>query len=73
MKTYPKSDGQGKLHSHSNHKFSNLSSIVKSLASRSLSGRGLDIKVHQHYGFWLHLLWKWKRNIKICKLSENCF
>jgi hypothetical protein len=66
MESYRKSTGQGRLHSHSYHRISNLSSIVKRLASRSLTGQGLGIKVHQHYGFRLHLVWEWKRNIKNC-------
>jgi len=32
-------------------------SIVDRLAARSLTGRGLDIHVHQHFGYRLHLEW----------------
>ena len=32
-------------------------SIVDRLAARSLTGRGLDIHVHQHFGLRLHLQW----------------
>ena len=32
-------------------------SIVDRLAARSLTGRGLHILVHQHYGYRLHLEW----------------
>jgi hypothetical protein len=71
METYWKSNGQGKLHSHSHHRVSNLSSIVEGLVSRSLTVRGLDIEVHQHYGFRLHLLWKC--NEKNCTRLEYCF
>jgi hypothetical protein len=71
METYRKSNSQGKLHSHSHHRISNLSSIVERLVSWSLTGRGLDITVHQHYGFRLHLLWKC--NGKSCKRLESCF
>jgi hypothetical protein len=73
MESYRMSTGQGRPHLHSHHRISNLSSIVKRLASRSLTGRGLDIKVHQHYGFRLHLVWEWKRDAQNCKPSESCF
>ena len=52
---YHESDGQGKLHSHSHHR------IYTGLSSRSLTGRGLDIKIHQHHGYRLHILWEWDR------------
>ena len=32
-------------------------SIVDRLAARSVTGRGLQILVHQHYGYLLHLEW----------------
>jgi len=32
-------------------------SIVDRLASRSLTGRGLHILIHQHFGYSLHLQW----------------
>ena len=35
----------------------NRLSIVDRLAARSLTGRGLQILVHQHYGYRLHLEW----------------
>ena len=49
-----RSIGQGNFHSQFNH---DGTSIVKRLASRSLTGRGLQIKIHQHIGYRLHLLW----------------
>lgn len=64
-----KSNSQGNLHSHSHHMISGSSSIVKRLASQSLTGRGLSTRVHQHYGFKLHLVWKSTRN---CVTSETC-
>jgi len=33
------------------------SSIVQRLAKRSISGRGLNVRVHQHHGWRLHLEW----------------
>ena len=70
---YHESDGQGKLHSHSHHRiYTGLSSIVQRLISRSLTGRGLDIKIHQHHGYRLHILWEWDRK-KNCKPLESCF
>ena len=46
--------GQGNFNSKFNH---DGTSIVKRFASRSLTGRGLQIKIHQHIGYRLHLLW----------------
>jgi len=49
-----RSIGQGNFHS----KFKHVgTSIVKKLASRSLTGRGLQIQEHQHIGYRLYLLW----------------
>jgi len=39
-------------------------SIVKRLAYRSLTGRGLHIHIHQHLGYRLHLVWDTTRNGK---------
>ena len=49
-----RSIGQGNVYSKFNH---DGTSIVKRFASRSLTGRGLQIKIHQHIGYRLHLLW----------------
>jgi len=49
-----RSIGQGNFHSKFN---TDGTSIVKKLASRSLTGRDLQIKIHQHIGYRLHLLW----------------
>jgi len=46
--------GQGNFNSKFNH---DGTSIVKRLASRSLTGRGLQIHIHQHIGYRLHLVW----------------
>ena len=40
----------------------NRLSIVDRLAARSLTGQGLRVRVHQHYGYRLHLQWKGNRN-----------
>jgi len=49
-----RSIGQG----HFNSKFNpDGTSIIKKLASRSITGRGLQIKIHQHIGYRVHLLW----------------
>jgi len=49
-----RSIGQGNFHSKFNH---DGTSIVKRLASRSLTGRILHIHIHQHIGYRLHLIW----------------
>ena len=49
-----RSSGQGKFSSKLNQ---DGTSIVKRLASRSLTGRGLQIHIHQHVGYRLHLVW----------------
>ena len=49
-----RSIGQGHFHSKFNP---NGTSIIKKLASRSITGRGLQIKIHQHIGYRVHLLW----------------
>jgi hypothetical protein len=73
MESYRRSNGQGILHSHSQHAFSNLPSIVERLASRSVTGRGLGIEVHQHCGFRLHILWVYRRDVTHYKPIESCF
>ena len=45
-------------HALSTHRLS----IVGRLASRSLTGRGLQILVHQHFGYRLHLEWSGNTN-----------
>ena len=37
--------------------FPHIASIVDRLAARSLTGRGLHILIHQHFGYRLHLEW----------------
>jgi hypothetical protein len=53
------SDGQGFIPSKSPSVSISTGdyNIVTRLVSRSLTGRGLQIQVHQHYGFRLHLVW----------------
>jgi hypothetical protein len=62
MKTeYVKSTGQGNLFSKLDPKiFENNTCIISRLQSRSLTGRNLQIKVHEHFGHWLYLLWQTK-------------
>jgi hypothetical protein len=73
MESYRRSNGQGILHSHSQHAFSNLPSTVEKLASRSVKGRGLGIEVHQPCGFRLHMLWVCRREVTHYKSLELCF
>jgi hypothetical protein len=49
MTNYINSTGQGNLFSKFHHKiFKNNTSIISRPQSRTLTGRGLQIKVHQH-------------------------
>jgi len=50
--------GQANLRSPLNLRRQVGSSIVQRLATRSVSGRGLGVRVHQHFGFRLHLEWQ---------------
>jgi hypothetical protein len=65
-----KNQGQGNLHSQPRHLISRSSSIVARLVSRSITGRRLDLQVHQHNGYGLHLVWEHKKS-EIC--FERCF
>jgi hypothetical protein len=60
MKTiYFKSTGQGNLFSKLEHKiFENNTCIISRLQSRTLTGRNLQIQVHQHFRYRLHMVWK---------------
>jgi hypothetical protein len=60
MKTdFQKSKGQGNLISNSNRKiFRNNFSIISRLHARSLTGRNLQMQVHQHLGYGLHMVWQ---------------
>jgi len=51
--------GQGNLYSDLSHGLSSDgTSIIKSLASRSLAGRGLGIDVQKHIPMQLRLYWR---------------
>jgi hypothetical protein len=63
MKTnLQKSFGQGHQSSKLEHNIfkNNSSSIVSRLHSRTLTGRNLQIQIHQHFGYRLHMVWKTK-------------
>jgi len=67
---FHRSNGQGNLHSKmTNRIFSNGPSIVSRLISRSITGQSLNLKVHEHYGLRLHLVW---RTHKHDDSSERC-
>jgi hypothetical protein len=57
--TGTRSTGQGFQSSHSTRTLTAASrfSVVRRLAARSLSGDGLHIRTHQHFGLKLHLVW----------------
>ena len=48
-------------------------SIVDRLASRSLTGRPLQILVHQHFGYRLHLEWSANNNANSDRFLERRF
>jgi hypothetical protein len=57
--TFQRSKGQGHPGSHYCHTLSNagVSNIVWMLMSRSVTGRQLPIRIHQHFVQRLHLVW----------------
>jgi len=62
--------GQGKVCARLGPKMTGgSSSILARLSSRSLTGQGLRIDVHQHYGFSFHLNWAF---IKDGVARETC-
>jgi hypothetical protein len=69
MKTsFSKSNGQGNLSPKLGPRiFEIISSIVSRLQSTTLTGRGIQIQVHQHFGYKLHLVW----DIKNKKRRQN--
>jgi len=53
-----RSVGQGNFYSKLSHKItSDRTSVIKRLASRSLTGQGLQMRIHQHIWFKLHVVW----------------
>ena len=68
--SFHRSNGQGNLHSKmTNRIFSNSPSIVSRLISLSIIGQSLNVKVYQHYGVRLHVVW---RTHKYGDSSERC-
>jgi len=60
------SAGRGNTHSLLCRRFStNRLSIVDIFTARSVTGHGLQILVHQHYGYRLHLEWKGGTNVSL--------
>jgi hypothetical protein len=54
-----RSMGQGNFHSELSRRISsNGTSIIKRLASCPLTGQNLKIKIRQHIGFEVHLVWQ---------------
>jgi len=54
---------------------SSRTSIVQRLASRTLAGQSLGIRIHQHIGFQLHLVWHIadSNNYKSLRCIERVF
>jgi hypothetical protein len=69
---FKKSFGQGQQSSKFERIIfkNNSSSIVSRLHSRSLTGRNMQIQIHQHCGYRLHMVWKTKNQNNIS--SEKC-
>jgi len=65
MANFTRSTGQGNLFSRVP---SYSSSVVIGLHFRVLTGRSLNINVHQHLGYRLHLVWNSNKN---CVTSER--
>jgi len=55
---FQRSTGQGRIHSKTSTTISSNNPIVSRLFSRSITGRNLNIKIHQHFGKTIHLVWK---------------
>ena len=56
---FHRSTGQGSLHSKMSTTISsNNPSIFSRLFSRSVTGRNLNIQIHQHFSKTIHLVWK---------------
>jgi hypothetical protein len=56
--TEPRAGGVGRPHSLRARKISaHRPSIVDCLAARSVTGQSLDIRVHQHVGYRVHIDW----------------
>jgi hypothetical protein len=71
IKNLQKSFGQGHKSSKLEHTIfkNNSSSIVSRLQSRTLTGRNLQIQIHQHFGYRLQMVWKTKNKKQS---SERC-
>ena len=65
MNTQNKSIGQGNLRSYL-HLRPAGSSVVQRLSTRSITGRGMELNVHQHVGFRLHLEWQNENKTRRC-------
>jgi len=66
--TPTRSVGQADFSKSSRTNASNGASIVHKLASRSLTGNGLRIHIHQHAGFKVYLVWHVFNKQKISKM-----
>jgi len=67
-----RSVGQGNLYSKLSQRVtSDGTSVIKRLTSRSLMGQGLQIQIHQHIGFELHLVWHVTSNGKKSSCIER--
>jgi hypothetical protein len=66
--TFRRSKGQGRLKFNSCHTLSTAgaSNIVRMPMSRSVTGRQLPIRIHQHFGQRLHLVWHTPTKTNYC-------
>jgi hypothetical protein len=75
MTNFQKSTGQSNLFLNSDHNiFRKNSSIISRLNATSLTGRNLQIQVHQHLGYRLHMVWEanCKKYPSSSSSSERC-
>jgi hypothetical protein len=57
MSAVTKSNGQGAPHSRTSA-MATSASVIQRLQQQSISGRNLDVWVHQHFGYMMHYIWK---------------
>lgn|SRR5215469_1274735 len=73
MEVFKRSIGQGNLFSIPSHAVSDACgpTVVHRLISRTLTGRGLHVRVHQHFAHHLHINWDGRRTRSRSR-SEMC-
>jgi hypothetical protein len=69
MSQYKQSVGQGNAYSRCQQALLHgNSSIIRRLQARHLTGQGLHLDIHQHFGYRLHLIWTSnRRHVRLLK------